>query len=117
MTKFFDVMTDNTAQEMGSGTLEVLATPSAIAMAENTCMEACYDFLKDGETTVGTFIEFHHIKASLVGSKIKVVSEIKEQDGKKIAFQFEMFDGDKKIGYGNHNRAVVNVASFLSHIK
>ena len=38
LTKTFTVESHQTALSVGSGTLEVLATPSAIAMAENTCM-------------------------------------------------------------------------------
>lgn len=117
MEKLFVVSKDQTALNMGSGSLNVLATPSAVAMAENTCMEESAHFLKDGETTVGTFIEFSHIKPSLVGASIRVVVEIKEQSAKKMTFEFEMFDEDKKIGYGKHSRAIVNINSFLSHIR
>ncbi|MDT2829661.1 thioesterase family protein [Vagococcus carniphilus] len=114
--KGFVVSENETAKVMGSGTLDVLATPSAIAMAENTCMDQSKDLVSEGETTVGTHIDFKHIKASLVGANIKVSSEIKEQKGKRIIFSFEMFEGEKKIGYGEHERAIVNVSSFLSHI-
>lgn len=112
------IVTDNqTALNMGSGTLEVLATPSAIAMAENTCVTLCSSPLSETQTTVGTFIEFKHIKASLVGAEIMVIANIEESTEKKICFSFEMFDKDCLIGKGKHERVIVTTSSFLSHIK
>ncbi len=115
-TKYI-VLKKDTALNMGSGTLDVLATPSAIAMAENNCMKSCQYLVTSEETTVGIGIDFKHIKPSLVGAVITVSSKIKEHDNKKITFIFEMFDGKKKIAYGEHQRVIVNTSSFLSHIE
>lgn len=117
LKKEFIVTDNHTAVNIGSGTLEVLATPSAIAMAENTCMTLCSSFLSETQTTVGIFIDFKHIKASLVGAEIRVIAKMEEKSEKKIIFSFEMFDKDYLIGKGKHDRVIVTTSSFLSHIK
>ena len=117
LTKSFVVTENQSAKEMGSGSLLVLATPSAIAMAENTCMLLSADLINEEETTVGTAIDFKHLKASLIGATINVEATLEEQKGKKINFTFNMYDGEKLIGKGTHTRYIVEVESFLSHIE
>lgn len=117
LKKTFIVGPNHSALEMGSGTLEVLATPSAIAMAENTCMLLSDGLLVDSETTVGTFIDFKHLKPSLVGTTICVQAKIDEKNGKKITFSFEMFEAEKLIGQGHHKRVIVDKNNFLTNIK
>ncbi|MGX7023895.1 thioesterase family protein [Vagococcus hydrophili] len=117
LEKEYTVTSNQTALNMGSGTLEVLATPSGLAMAENTCMLLSDSLTTDEETTVGTEINFKHIKASKVDAVIKVVAEIMKHEGKKVSFTFEMFDNDVLVGKGNHTRYIVNTSEFLSHIK
>ena len=117
LTKTFTVESHQTALSVGSGTLEVWATPSAIAMAENTCMILCENYHGEEETTVGSFIDFKHLKPSVVASKIEVKAIVIDVSGRKISLSFELFENGKLIGKGNHNRAIVNEREFLSHIK
>jgi len=53
---------------MGSGDLEVYATPSMIAFMENTAKSLVTDELPVGYTTVGINMNVNHIKASPVGA-------------------------------------------------
>lgn len=117
LKKTFLVSPNQTALEMGSGNLDVLATPSAIAMAENTCMVLSESLLANNETTVGTFIDFYHLKASLVGATILVYAKLIEQDDKKITFSFELYESEKLIGKGSHKRFIVDKNNFLGNIK
>lgn len=117
LKKKYTVTEAQSAQKMGSGSLLVLATPSAIAMAENTCMDLSAPLINEGETTVGTAIEFKHLKASLIGADIEVSAVIDNQEGKKIVFSFDLYDNQKLIGTGTHTRYVVKIESFLPHIE
>ena len=44
---------ENTALALGSGDMEVLATPAMVALMENAAMKAVADYLPEGSTTVG----------------------------------------------------------------
>ena len=58
----------NTALAMGSGSLEVFATPAVIALMEKAACQAIADMLDESTTTVGTLISVEHLSASPVGS-------------------------------------------------
>ena len=52
----------NTALTMGSGDMEVFATPAMVALMENAAMKAVAPHLPEGSTTVGAMMETSHIK-------------------------------------------------------
>lgn len=54
----------NTALALGSGDMEVFATPAMVALMENAAMEAVTPHLPEGDTTVGAMIEISHVKPS-----------------------------------------------------
>ena len=54
------VSAENTALAMGSGTLEVFATPALVALAEKTCWQSVAPHLEEGCSTVGTRMELDH---------------------------------------------------------
>ena len=62
------VTENETAIKIGSGDLEVYATPSMIAFMENTAKNLVTDELPVGYTTVGINMNVNHIKASPVGA-------------------------------------------------
>ena len=54
------VTAENTAKTMGSGTLDVFATPALVALAEKTCWMSVAPALAEGDGTVGTKLELEH---------------------------------------------------------
>ena len=62
------VSKENVAATMGSGDLNVFATPSMVALMENAAMSAVADELPEGSTTVGAMMNTTHIKPSAVGT-------------------------------------------------
>ena len=54
------VTSENTAKTMGSGTLDVFATPALVALAEKTCWMSVAAALDEGCGTVGTRLELEH---------------------------------------------------------
>ena len=96
------VTEEQTAINMHSGGLHVLATPALIALMA----------LESDQTTVGTLVNIHHIAPTPVGSQVKAVAKLIEIDRKRLVFEVEAFDEQEKIGYGLHERFIVNGASF-----
>ena len=60
----------NSAKTMGSGTLDVFATPAMIALMEKTAWESVQPYLEEGSGTVGTLMNVKQVAASPVGMKI-----------------------------------------------
>lgn len=107
------VVHENTAAAMGSGALEVFATPSMIALMEKASMESVQPYLEEGQGTVGTRLEISHLAATPVGMTVRAESELVEIDRRKLSFTVAAYAGDEKIGEGTHQRFIVASDSFL----
>ena len=64
------VTPENTAKTMGSGTLNVFATPALVALAEKTCWMSVADALDEGCGSVGTKLELEHTAPTPVGMTV-----------------------------------------------
>ena len=76
----------NVAATMGSGDLNVFATPAMVALMENAAMSAVADELPEGSTTVGAMMNTTHIKPSAVGDTVSATAVLKEVEGRKLTF-------------------------------
>lgn len=104
---------EDTAQEVGSGSLLVYATPCMVALMEGAACEALRGVLPDDKTSVGIELAIKHIAATPVGLDVRAEAEITEVDGCIITFQVTAYDEAGKIGEGTHKRAVINTQKFL----
>ena len=97
----------NSAKTMGSGTLDVFATPAMIALMEKTAWESVQPYLEEGSGTVGTLMNVKHVAASPVGMKITCETELTKVDGRALTFSVKAFDEAGLIGEGEHERFIV----------
>ena len=111
------VQEDNTEKNMGSGDLDVLATPSLVAFMENAAKNYLNIFLTDELGSVGSNININHLAPTLVGKEITVQGKITEIIKEKIIiFSLEAYEEDKKIGDATHTRVIINNEKFLSKL-
>lgn len=107
----------NTAAALGSGDMDVFATPAMVALMENAAMNAVAPYLEQGQTTVGTQITTSHIKASALGATISATATLTAVDGRSLTFTIVASEGDKTIGEGTHTRFIVDRERFLAKLK
>ncbi len=110
------VETADTALAVGSGSLEVLATPRLIALMENAAMNAVAPMLPEGVTTVGLRMDMHHARPSALGAEVTATATLKEIDGKRFTFSVEAVMGDVLVGEALHVRAAVDGAKFMDRL-
>ncbi|MBR1849762.1 MAG: thioesterase family protein [Bacteroidales bacterium] len=101
-----------TAAAVGSGLVEVFATPMMVALMERTCHTSVAPFLDEGQTTVGTLVAMSHTAATPKGMKVWCESELTEVDGRRLVFAVSAHDECGLIGEGRHERFVVNKDKF-----
>lgn len=101
-----------TAISVGSGDLEVYATPAMIALMEGTASESVKAELEEGQGSVGTSIAIKHLAATPVGMRVRCESELVEIDGRRLVFKIEAFDEKDKIGEGTHERFIISNEKF-----
>ena len=107
------VVHENTAAVVGSGSLEVFATPMMIALMENASLNTVKPFLAEGEGTVGTEINVTHDAPTPVGETVTAEAELLTVDRRKLTFSVLARVGDEIIGKGTHTRFIINEERFL----
>lgn len=117
IVKELKVTENETAVKMGSGDLEVYATPAMIALMENAAKNLVINGLPQGYTTVGIDINVKHVKSSPVGANIKCKATLVKVDRKKLFFDLEATDDKGTIGKGSHIRYIVNIDDFMKNTK
>ena len=111
------VDSSNVASTMGSGEIEVFATPAMIALMEAAAVAALKEHLEEGETSVGIRLEVSHTAATPVGMDVRAEAEVTEIDGRRIIFQVAAFDAKEKIGDGRHERFIVKTGKFMEKVR
>jgi predicted thioesterase len=96
------------ASALGSGAVEVFATPAMIALMEGAAVRAVQPALPPGATSVGTRVDVRHLAATPAGVEVRARAELVEVDGRRLVFRVECFDPHEKIGEGTHERAIVD---------
>ena len=104
---------EDTAAEVGSGSLLVYATPCMVALMEGAACEAIAEAIPDGQTTVGMELNVQHLSATPVGLEVRAEAEVTAVEGKIITFELHAFDESGEIGKGTHKRCIVNSQKFL----
>ena len=104
---------EDTALEVGSGSLLVYATPCMAALMEAAACAAIEEALNEAETTVGIELNLKHIAATPVGLEVRAEAEVTAVEGKIFSFQITAYDEAGKIGEATHKRALVNSQRFL----
>ncbi len=111
------VKENHSAKNMGSGDLEVLATPSLVAFMENAAKNHLNTLLSADYGSVGSNININHIAPTLIGKKITIIGKITQViKDKIIIFSLEAFENDKKIGDAEHTRVIINNQKFISKL-
>ncbi len=104
---------EDTAYEVGSGSLLVYATPCMVALMEGAACEAIAEALPEDKTTVGTMLNISHLSATPVGLEVRAEAEVTEVEGNAITFAVTAYDETGKIGEGTHKRFIVATQRFL----
>ncbi len=110
----FSVTPELTAKTVGSGTLDVLATPIMIARMEQAAWTAVAPYLEEGEGTVGTLMNVQHLSPTPVGMSVTCRAELTQVEGRRLVFQVTAQDDRGPVGQGTHERAVIQNDRFVA---
>ena len=112
-SKSLRVQQRDTAEEIGSGSLSVLATPCMIALMEGASCAAIEKGLSAGKTTVGISMNIDHTAPTPVGLNVTAEATVIDIQGKMITFSVHAYDEKGEIGRGIHKRCIVDSQRFL----
>lgn len=101
-----------TARVMGSGTLDVYATPAMIALIEKAALVSIAPALEPGWGSVGTALNVQHLASTPLGMTVTARTELIEVDRRRLVFSAEVYDETGLVGKGTHERFLVEEAKF-----
>lgn len=97
------VLHTNTAAAMGSGSLDVYATPAMLALMEKAACNIVNPCLDDDTTSVGIGVNLSHDAATAVGKTVTAKAVLVGVDGRKLTFKITVSDN-----YGTMARPPMN---------
>ena len=112
------VVTDaDTARALGSGDVDVLATPRLLAWCEAATVAALAGQLTPERTSVGSRVQLDHLAATPVGGTVAVTAELEHQDGRLVRFSVSAVDrAGRLIGAGEVTRVIVDRQRFAARM-
>ena len=116
----------NAIRFLGPEGPRVLSTPHMIGFMERCCRNLVLDMLDPGDDTVGTHVNVWHKAAAPMGATVAFSAEliaVNYESGKSPRVEFRVLArlvdgaaGDKRIGEGTHQRAIINVQAFKGKV-
>lgn len=113
LTKKLTVKKENLASVVGSGSLDVLATPAVAALMEGAAAELAQNVLDNDElTTVGTAISIEHTSPTPLGAEVEAEARLVKTEGRLFFFELTARDSAGVIAKGTHTRVSVKAEKF-----
>ncbi len=106
-----------TARQLGSGTVDVLATPELVRLMEMAAVAALADRLPPEFTSVGVSVSVQHLAPTPVGLSVEARATLTEVQGRRLTFQVAARDDVEEVAQGTHERVLVEVEGFEARAK
>lgn len=107
---------DKVASHLGSGSLQVYATPAMVTFIEHTCRKLVEPHLPDGQTSVGVALSVRHSAPTPMGATVSIRAEILKIEGQLVTFRAIIRDEIEEIGEAEHTRAIIDTERFLRRV-
>jgi predicted thioesterase len=106
-----------TAAHIGSGSLQVFATPAMVTFVEQVCRRMADELLPPGQASVGIRVDIRHLAPTPLGGQVRLQAEVTAYDGRVIEYQVRLWDETELVGEGQHIRAIIDETRFLNRVQ
>ncbi|GAB4325076.1 MAG: thioesterase family protein [Phototrophicales bacterium] len=110
------VTPDKTARHLGSGGIDVFATPAMVALMEGAAVAAIDPLLPEGQASVGIDIHVKHLAATPLGKQVRAEAEVTGVDRRKVMFIVRAWDEHELIGEGEHIRFIIDLDRYIQRL-
>ncbi len=107
------VSVSDTAIELRTGDVAVLATPAIVRLAEEASVAATVDRLAVGTTTVGHRVQLDHLAPTPVGATVRAEALLESVEGRRLTFRISVSDSNGLVAAGRITRVMVERERFL----
>lgn len=112
-TVTLDVTDADTAIAIGSGDVNVLATPRVVALAEEASVKAVEGALGAGSTTVGYRVQLDHLSPTMPGTTVTAEAVLEAVEGRRLTFRVSVTDTRGLVAAGRITRVAVERDRFM----
>lgn len=115
MTHTAETVVDKTniASAIGSGLVDVFATPMMIALLELAASECIKPCLDAGQASVGGHVNVSHSAATPLGMTVTATATVTAVDRRRVDFDVSVRDEAGEIGKGTHTRFIIDKEKFM----
>lgn len=106
------VTEEQTARHLGSGGVNVFATPAMVRLMEEAAVKALAEHLPPGQQSVGVSLQVRHLAPTPLGLTATARAELVAVDGRRLTFRVTVHDDVELVGEGTHERMLIDVARF-----
>ena len=103
----------NIASAVGSGLVDVFATPMMVALLELAASQCIASALEAGQVSVGTHVDVEHSGATPVGMRVSATATVTAVERRRVDFEVVVKDEVGEVGRGRHTRFIVDKAKFM----
>lgn len=113
----FPVTEEDTAQQVGSGAVDVLGTPVLVAWLEAATLQVTP--VPEHSASVGVHIDVAHLVPSPVGVEVRCTAELVKVAGLRLTYRVTAFHvhDNVEIGGGTVDRVIVDRARFVASLR
>lgn len=112
------VTDDDTAIQLATGDVPVLATPRLVALCEEASCRALDGHLPEGRTTVASRVQFDHLVPVPVGARVVAEASLERTQGRRLVFTVSVARDDSEyagpVAVGRVTRVLVGRGDFLA---
>lgn len=116
-----EVTDADTATDLGTGDVAVLATPRLVALCEQASYRAVEGQLGPGRTSVASRVQFDHLVPVPVGTTVTAEATLEKVEGRRLVFTVSVaLQSDVRtglVGAGRLTRVMVDRQAFLSKVE
>jgi predicted thioesterase len=125
----------HSARHLGSGAVEVLATPQMVLLMEQASVAAVDHLLPPGHCTVGARIDVKHLTPTPTGYYVEATAELVDVRDRRLTFRVQVHEYPPQedasgpdlthpltspttlVGEGTHHRVTVNLQQFHQRLQ
>lgn len=94
----------------------VFATAFMVGLMELACIDALHKHLASHQRTVGTHVDISHCAATPLGQQVTAEVTLEKVKRRLLWFDVVVRDEVEIIGEGSHQRAIVELHSFMDAV-
>lgn len=99
------------------GGRHVFSTPSMVLFVERACIHLLEPYLNEGQGSVGSRVDIHHLAPTLSGMEVRAETTLTEVDERRLAFHVKVFDDVELVGEAEHERYVIDVQRYVGRLE